>query len=156
MTADQTLLCRDDILLDVHTANKARLFDEVAKLFARRHGLAADKVVDSLAARERLGSTGLGHGIALPHARLAEARGIAAAFVRPQFPLPFDAPDGKPVSDFLVLIVPPDSPQQHLQLLSEIAALFGDRAFRERLRHAEHVDAVLDLFQGLRMPAHAA
>lgn len=153
MTDHPTLLTRDDILLDLHTANKARLFDEVAKLLVRRHGLPHDKVVESLAARERLGSTGLGHGIALPHARLSEAKAVAAVFVRPQFPLPFDAPDGKPVSELLVLIVPVDSPQQHLQLLSEAASLFSDRSFRERLRNAVTVDAVLDLFRPLRAPA---
>jgi PTS system nitrogen regulatory IIA component len=89
--------------------------------------------VASLSAREKLGSTGLGQGIAIPHGRLKglpEARG---AYVRLANPIPFEAPDGRPVAQVFVLLVPEHATDRHLQILSELAQMFSERAFRERL-----------------------
>jgi PTS system nitrogen regulatory IIA component len=119
MNAVAELLSPDDILLDLDVASKRRIFEEVGRLLEQRHGLAQTKVVESLSAREKLGSTGLG---------------------------PFDAPDGKPVSEMLVLLVPEHANEQHLQILAEVAQLFVDRAFRERLRMCVDARAVYQLF----------
>jgi PTS system nitrogen regulatory IIA component len=112
------------------------VFERVGDMLAGDQGLSRGQVLDSLVARERLGSTGLGQGIAIPHGRLkglSEARG---AFVRLATPIPFDSPDGKPVSQVFVLLVPEHATDRHLQLLSELAQMFSERSFRERLTAA--------------------
>ncbi len=123
----------EDILLARDISNKDRLFDEVARHFEQRHGLPAKQSADSLNAREALGSTAVGNGVAIPHARLAGLQHVVAAFIRPKVPIPFDAPDRKPVSDILVLLVPEEALQEHLQVLAGIAHLFSERRFRDQL-----------------------
>jgi PTS system nitrogen regulatory IIA component len=128
------LLSSEDILLDLDVSTKKGVFEEVGRLFARRHGLPQTEVVDSLDAREKLGSTGLGQGVALPHARIKNLPQAVAAFVRLKMPIPFDAPDAKPVWAMLILLVPERATEEHLQILAELGQIFGDRDFRERLR----------------------
>ncbi len=128
------LLSPEDILLDVDAPSKRRVFEEVGRLFERRHKLLQVMVVDSLCAREKLGSTGVGHGVAIPHARIKGLRKAMAAIVRTRLPIPFDAPDGKPVSDMVVLLVPEQATDEHLQILAWVAQMFTDRQFREQLR----------------------
>lgn len=140
------LLPVENIALDVDAATKTRLFEAAAAMFENDTKLARATIVASLSAREKLGSTGLGQGIAIPHGRLkglAEARG---AFVRLSTPIAFDSPDGKPVSQVFVLLVPEHATDRHLQLLSELAQMFSERAFRERLaaaRDAKEVHALM-------------
>ena len=128
------ILSADDILLDVDALSKTRVFEEVGRLFEKRHGFVQAQVVEDLCAREKLGSTGLGHGVAIPHARIKGLRRAVAAYVRTRLPIPFDAPDGKPVSDMLILLVPEQATDEHLQILAWCAQMFGDRRFREQLR----------------------
>jgi nitrogen PTS system EIIA component len=140
------LLSPEDILLDVDATGKTRVFEEVARLLERRHGLSRTQVVDSLCAREKLGSTGVGHGVAIPHARIKGLRKVAAAIVRTRLPIPFDAPDGKPVSDMVVLLVPEQATEEHLQILAWVAQMFADRQFREQLRMCVDAASVRRLF----------
>lgn len=131
-----------NVALDVDAPSKPRLFETVAALLERDTGLSRSTIVASLAAREKLGSTGLGQGVAIPHGRLkglGEARG---AFVRLASPIAFDSPDGRPVSQVFVLLVPEHATDRHLQLLSELAQMFSDRAFRDRLAAARDPAAV--------------
>jgi len=141
-----SLLPATHILLDVDAASKARLFDSVGTLFESSRGLSRSLVVDSLMAREKLGSTGLGQGIAIPHGRIRGLRDAEGAFVRLQNPIAFDAPDGKPVAQVFVLLVPEHATEQHLQLLSELAQMFSDRRFRERLASEGDAESVHALF----------
>jgi PTS system nitrogen regulatory IIA component len=142
------LLPAANILLDVDAGTKARLFDAVGALVERSSGLARSVVVDSLAARERLGSTGLGQGVAIPHGRIKGLREAQGAFVRLRAPIPFDAPDGKPVAQVFVLLVPEQATERHLQLLSELAQMFSDKAFRDELARASSPAALRALFDG--------
>lgn len=128
------LLGLGDIHLDVDVSDKARLLQRIASLLAQRLGLSDAEVLESLAAREQLGSTGLGHGIAIPHARMPQCYAVAGVFARTTIAIPFDAPDHKPVSLFLALVVPKQATERHLQLLATAATMFNDRGFRERLR----------------------
>jgi PTS system nitrogen regulatory IIA component len=142
-----SLLPASNIRLDLAAGSKTGLFEVVGSLFEANRGLARGSVVGSLAAREKLGSTGLGQGVAIPHGRikgLAEAQG---AFIRLADPIAFDAPDGKPVAQVFVLLVPEHATEMHLQLLSELAQMFSDRGFRERLAAAADADAVHALFR---------
>ena len=103
-------------------------------------------VASSLAAREKLGSTGLGQGIAIPHGRIKGLKEARGAFLRLKQPVPFDAPDGKPVSQVFVLLVPELATDLHLQLLSELAQMFSERTFRERLAAAASAADLVNLF----------
>jgi len=146
MSQIASLLPTGNILLDLDAASKARLFEAVGVLFEANQGLAKKVVVDSLHAREKLGSTGLGQGIAIPHGRirgLAEAQG---AFVRLKSPIPFDAPDGKPVAQVFVLLVPAQATEKHLQLLSELAQMFSEASFRESLASPADAAGVRKVF----------
>ncbi len=127
------LLPPSNIALDVDVTSKKRLFEQVGLLFENNQGVARSLVFDSLFARERLGSTGLGQGVAIPHGRIKGLKESVGAFVRLANPVPFDAPDGKPVNLVFVLLVPEQATEQHLQILSELAQLFSDRDLRDRL-----------------------
>ena len=135
-----------NIVLDAEITSKKRAFEELGLLFENQHGLARVAVTDSLFARERLGSTGLGHGVAIPHGRIKGLKDAAGAFLRLAAPVPFDSPDGKPVGLMFVLLVPEQATEQHLQILSELAQRFSDRAFREALGACESTDDAHRLF----------
>lgn len=147
------LLPEANVALDVDATTKARLFDAAGAMFERDIGLTRQGIVASLTAREKLGSTGLGQGIAIPHGRikgLTEARG---AFMRLATPIPFDSPDGKPVSQVFVLLVPEHATDRHLQLLSELAQMFSERGFRERLAAASDAGEVHALIRDWKSAA---
>ena len=127
-----------NIALDVDVATKSRLFEAAGALFAASSGVDGSLVATSLAAREKLGSTGLGQGVAIPHGRIKGLKEARGAFVRLKQPVPFDAPDGKPVSQVFVLLVPEQATDLHLQLLSELAQMFSEKGFREKLSGAHH------------------
>ncbi len=96
--------------------------------------LGRTRIFDSLFAREKLGSTGLGHGVAIPHGRIKGLRDTAGVFARLRSPIPFDAPDGEPVSLMFVLLVPEQATDLHLQILAELAHAFSDHQLRESLK----------------------
>ena len=108
---------------------------------------------DSLLARERLGSTGLGQGVAIPHGRIKGLKDSLCAFVRLAQPVPFDAPDGNPVSLVFVLLVPEQATEKHLQLLSELAQMFSDKALREAMNQAPDAGALHKLITAWRPDA---
>ena len=109
------------------------MFEQAGLLFENNQGVARSLVFDSLFARERLGSTGLGQGLAIPHGRIKGLKEAVGAFVRLAQPVPFDAPDGKPVSLVFLLLVPEQATEQHLRVLSELAQMLSDRELREKL-----------------------
>jgi len=146
------LLPESNILLDVEATSKKRLFEQVGALFEDRAQIARSTVFDSLFAREKLGSTGLGQGIAIPHGRIKGLDHALAAFVRPRQPIPFDAPDGKPVGQVFVLLVPEHATEEHLQLLSELAGMFSERSFRDELASAIDSSSLHRLFSSWQGP----
>ena len=128
------ILPADQVLVAVDATSKKRAFEEAGLLFETLHGLNRALVTDSLFARERLGSTGLGHGVAIPHGRIKGLKNPLAAAIRVQQPIPFDAPDDEPVSLLIFLLVPEAATQKHLEILSEIAELLSDGVLRERMK----------------------
>ena len=128
------LLPPSNILLDLDVTSKKRLFEQAGLLFENNQGIARSLVFDSLFARERLGSTGLGQGVAIPHGRIKGLKEAIGAFVRLSHPVPFDAPDGKDVALVFVLMVPEQATEHHLQILSELAQMFSDRDLRDVLK----------------------
>lgn len=130
------------VLVGVEATSKKRAFEEAGLLFESLHGLSRALVTDSLFARERLGSTGLGHGVAIPHGRIKGLKEAVAALVRLAEPVAFDAPDGKPVNLLLFLLVPEQATQQHLEILSEVAEMLSDKTMRETLLHESQVELI--------------
>lgn len=127
------LLPTQNIALNVNVTSKKRVFEQAGLLFENNHGIARAVVTDNLFARESLGSTGLGAGVAIPHGRVKGLKQPLAAFMRLAEPIPFESPDGKPVTLLIFLLVPEQATQQHLEILSEIAQLLSDRMMRETL-----------------------
>ncbi len=135
------------VLLDLESTSKKRVFEQVGMLFETHLGLARSVVFDSLFAREKLGSTGLGQGVAIPHGRIKGLKQAAGAFVRLKTPVPFDAPDGRAVNLLFFLLVPEQATELHLEILSELAQRFAERPFRDALAVAPDSAAVVALFQ---------
>lgn len=127
------LLSIPNILLDADLTSKKRVFEQAGLMFENNQKISRNMVFDSLFAREKLGSTGLGQGIAIPHGRIKGLKTAAGAVVRMINAIPFDAPDGDNVKLIFVLLVPERATDEHLQILSELAQMFCDKPFRERL-----------------------
>ncbi|KAF0190681.1 MAG: PTS system nitrogen regulatory IIA component [Gammaproteobacteria bacterium] len=129
--------------------SKKRALESVAEMIAsQQSGLLATEVFDSLIARERLGSTGIGHGIAIPHGRLPTLDTAVCAFMSLAQGVDFDAVDSQPVDLVMALLVPSESTEQHLQLLSQLAEMFSDEDLRRRLREARSQDDLYHLLTG--------
>ena len=139
------LLPLANVLPDLAASSKKRLFEQVGLLFENQHGISRGVVFESLFARERLGSTGLGQGIAIPHGRIKGLKDAVGALVRLAQPVPFDAPDGKPVTLVFALLVPEHATEKHLEILSELAQMFSDRVLREALAQAPDAAALHQL-----------
>ncbi|MFN4116440.1 MAG: PTS sugar transporter subunit IIA [Inhella sp.] len=122
------------VQVNVDATSKKRVFEQVGLMFENEHSLSRALITDSLFARERLGSTGLGHGVAIPHGRIKGLKNPLAAVLRVAQPIGFDAPDDEPVSLLIVLLVPEAATQRHLEILGEIAEMLSERELRERLK----------------------
>ena len=136
------------VLVDVDATSKKRAFEEVGLLFESQHGLSRALITDSLFARERLGSTGLGHGVAIPHGRIKGLKAPMAAVLRLAQPIGFDAPDEQPVVLLIFLLVPEAATQKHLEILSEIAELLSDAHLRETIKTSRTADELHALIAG--------
>ncbi|MBE7527328.1 PTS sugar transporter subunit IIA [Nitrosomonas sp.] len=139
------LLPESNVIIDLDVTSKKRVFEQVGLLFENTLHVARSQVFDSLFAREKLGSTGLGQGVAIPHGRIKGLREAAAALVRMKEPIPFDAPDGLPVSIACILLVPEKATDQHLLILSELAQMFSNKSFREKLLHGQDAKEIHQL-----------
>ncbi len=128
-----TILPSEQVLVHVDVTSKKRAFEEIGLLFENLHGLSRALITDSLFSRERLGSTGLGHGVAIPHGRIKGLKAPMAAVFQLAQPIGFDAPDEQPVDLLIFLLVPEAATQKHLEILSEIAELLSDADLREKL-----------------------
>lgn len=150
------LLAPSRVRVGVSVTSKKRLLETLARLLADGHDEAFERqVFDSLCAREKLGSTGLGQGIAIPHGRTAGLSTAIGAVVRLAEPVDFEASDGQPVDLLFALAVPEHFTDQHLQLLSQLAEMFSDSGFTDRLRGAASNDELLALLSDWRL-THAA
>jgi len=138
------LLSDDQVVLDADVHDRESLFRLAADLLASREGLHGKDVFHALLEREKMGSTAMGHGIAIPHARITGLREATGAYIRTRAPLPFGAYDGRPVSQFLFLLVPKEANERHLQLMAAAAALLSDPAIRRELGSCSRGEEVLE------------
>lgn len=133
MTNLAKILPVDNVALDLEVSSKKRAFEQAGLIFENNCSIARSVVSDNLFARERLGSTGLGHGVAVPHGRIKGLKAPLAAFVRLKEAIPFESPDGQPVKLLVFLLIPDHVTQQHLEILSEVAEMFSDESLRAQL-----------------------
>lgn len=139
-------LSRDDVVLDVDVPDKTRALEEAAFLVEARHHVNHAPVFRALWRREQSGSTGVGHGIAIPHARIAGISEPIVLLVRTKVPIKFGAPDREAVSVLFVILVPEQANEEHLRILATASELFSDPTFRDRLLAAREPVAVQRLF----------
>jgi nitrogen PTS system EIIA component len=118
----------------VQGGSKKRVLEVIGKLIAQHTSLDPDAIYESLIAREKLGSTGFGHGIAIPHCRLTGCTQAIGALLQLESKIDFDALDGEPVDLIFVLLVPLEATEQHLQILKMLAEKLDQQTLRERLR----------------------
>jgi PTS system nitrogen regulatory IIA component len=145
------LLSPERIRCDVHSSSKKRLLELISQELSRNSDeLSQREIFESLCARERLGSTGLGNGVAIPHGRVKGTQNVEASFIRLKKPLPFDAVDGQPVDLLFALAVPEDCSEDHLKLLAQVAELFSNPDLLRELREADTSGRMLKLLSHTR------
>jgi len=135
----------EQVLVGIDATSKKRAFEEAGLLFENLHGLSRALVTDSLFARERLGSTGLGHGVAIPHGRIKGLKSPMAAVFQLAQAIGFDAPDEQAVKLLIFLLVPEAATQKHLEILSEIAELLSNANLRDNLISSDSVASLHQL-----------
>jgi PTS system nitrogen regulatory IIA component len=143
-----SLLPTSHVALDIAAQDKRAVFEHAAALLEDKTGIKRGHILDSLLARERMGSTGLGQGIAIPHGRVKGLLAAVGCFLRTRAPIAFDAPDDEPVRLIFVLLVPEKSTDAHLEILSQLAEMFSDREMRAALAAAPDSLAAQRLIAG--------
>ena len=136
------------VTVDLAATSKKSVLEELVALLARDSKVKdAPTTVDILLEREKLGSTGIGQGIAIPHAKTDQAREVVAAFGLSKRGVPFDSLDGEPVYIFFLLVAPPDASGLHLKALARISRLLKDKFFRQALRDVKDAADVLKIIR---------
>ena len=150
------LLATDGVVLRSGASSKRQALHTVADTAARALGLNEDRVLESLLEREALGSTGLGSGVAVPHARVEGLERVVAVFVRLDTPVAYEAVDDRPVDLIFALFAPPSDGAEHLRALAAASRALRSSEMRQRLRQARTADAIRALFVKDTAPATAA
>lgn len=141
------IITPERIATQVSATSKKRALETLSELFAEHSSSTknAHEIFDSLIARERLGTTAIDHGVAIPHGRIKDNTETIGAFVQLTEGVDCDALDGEPVNLMFALLVPEDSTEEHLQLLARFAEMFSDAELREKLRTAADNQSLYDL-----------
>lgn len=143
---DSDLLSPGRILAGVRINSKKRLLELISVTLAKKNkNLSSREIFESLCAREHLGSTALGNGVAIPHGRISNTEGVEALFLQLVKPLPFDADDGQPVDLIFALTVPQHCTEDHSKLLSSIAERFSDPELQKQLRNSADAKEIFHL-----------
>ncbi|MEX2617533.1 MAG: PTS IIA-like nitrogen regulatory protein PtsN [Alphaproteobacteria bacterium] len=148
MVALGEILNANSIIPELPASSKKQVLQDLAKRAAKETGLAAQALFDALLERERLGSTGVGHGIAIPHGTLKELTRIYGFFARLEKPIDFDAADDQPVDLIFVLLAPENAGADHLKTLTKLSRIFRDEATCNRLRELDSPEGLLHVFTG--------
>lgn len=146
MNIISSFLCIEDVVVELNVPDKQRALEEAASMVERRKSMHRALIFRALWRREQIGSTGLGHGVAIPHARIAGISEPIVLLMRTKFPIAFGAPDHKPVSVLCVILVPEHANDEHLQILATVSEMFSHKDFRDRLKAARDPAAIQRLF----------
>lgn len=141
----EDLLSPHAVIAQLRAGNKKQVLLEVARRAGAAAGVAERRIYDVLAERERLASTGLGRGLAIPHGKLPELSRLIGVFARLERPIPFDAFDNRPVDLVFALLAPADAGAEHLRALARVSRLLRDDTIRKKLRGADNPDALYAL-----------
>lgn len=141
------LLSPRKIFLDTEVTSKKKLLELIANIVADQSQLTQSAIFNNLLNRERLGSTGLGHGIAVPHARVPDLDQTIACFFRLSEPVNFDSPDGKPVDLVFTIVIPEEATEEHLLILSALAQLFSRADVCQAIRDASSREEIEQIIQ---------
>ena len=136
------------IRVDLSTGNKRQLLNQLAQIAAARLSLDPSEIADSIAERERLGSTGFGGGVAIPHGKLDTLDRVYALVARLSMPVDYKAIDGQPVDLVFLLLSPPDAGAEHLKALASVSRLVRHGGIVEKLRGARSRDAMAAVLMG--------
>lgn len=139
------LIGLDDVILPMRVSSKRQLLNDLAEVASKKTGLNCREIFETLLQRERLGSTGIGNGIAIPHGKFAGLTGISGIFARLEKPIDFDAMDDQPVDMVFLLLAPDGSGAEHLKALARIARVFRDQSMVEKMRDASSSKIVYSL-----------
>lgn len=150
------LLSPERVRCHQDSGSKKRSLEDISRLLATvAINISPDEIFTSLINRERLGSTGLGQGVAIPHGRLENLDQPVAAFMSLESAIDFDAIDGKPVDLIFALLVPAEATEEHLSLLAELAQMLSDSAFCDKLRASDSNESLFNLLQSWQQRATA-
>ena len=133
------------VIAQLRTTSKKQVLQELARRAATMTGIADRRIYEALSERERLGTTGIGAGVAIPHCRLPELTRLYGMFARLERPVPFEAIDDQPVDLVFLLLAPTEAGAEHLKALARVSRLLRDRAMCEKLRGANNADALYAL-----------
>jgi PTS system nitrogen regulatory IIA component len=151
-----TMLDRRNFRCEISAGSKKHALDLLSAMLAESvPSLSPGEVLEGLASRERLGSTGLGHSVAMPHTRIAGLGSTAAAFLKLAEPIDFGSPDGRPVDLLLGLLVPKESTSQDLKEIGELVKRLRDPELQDKLRSASDPDLIYSLLLENLTPSHA-
>src|SRR6202789_3077546 len=150
------LLAPEAVLASLKAQNKKQLLQELAARAHARTGLPEEQIFETLIERERLGTTGVGSGIAIPHGRMAGATSITGVFARLESPITYDAVDGQPVDLIFMLLAPENAGADHLKALARVSRLLRDKAVCEKLRAAKTAEALYSILIGDKNSAGTA
>jgi len=139
------LLAPRGVVAQLRVSNKKQALQEIARRAASMTGIAERTIYDVLAERERLGSTGIGKGIAVPHGKIPELSRLYGLFARLERAIPFEAIDNQPVDLMFVLLAPPDAGAEHLRALALVSRLLRDAKTCQKLRGTDNADALYAL-----------
>lgn len=149
------LLIPRGVIAQLRVSNKKAALQEIARRAATLTGIAERRIYDVLGERERLGSTGIGRGIAIPHGKLTELSRLYGFFARLERPIPFDAIDDQPVDLVFALLAPAEAGAEHLRALARVSRLLRDSTICLKLRGTDNADALYALLTD-RTESHAA
>lgn len=141
------LLSPQTIFLDTEISSKKKLLQLIANIVADRTQLSESSIYSNLLSRERLGSTGLGQGFAVPHARLNDLDKTMACFFRLKEAVNFEAPDNQPVDLVFTIIIPEEATEEHLLILSSLARIFSREEICDAIRNAANKDEIAQIIQ---------
>ncbi|HID50000.1 MAG TPA: PTS IIA-like nitrogen regulatory protein PtsN [Chromatiales bacterium] len=141
-------LSTDRIACDVNAQSKKRALEQLSELIAHdQDEVSATEIFDSLLSRERLGGTGIGYGVAIPHGRLKNSTHTTAALIHLKQGVDFDAIDNQPVDLLFALVVPEQATEDHLKILAMLASMFQDETMRNKLRECHKPETILQLIR---------
>jgi len=152
----QDIIDPERIAYDVDVSSKKRALETISDILVKGGGgenLVSHDVCESLIAREKLGSTGIGCGVAIPHGRLKNTDKTLAAFIKLHKGVDYDAIDNQAVDLIFALLVPENSTEEHLKILAEIAEMFSNETFRKKLREASNPQALWTLLRNWKKRA---